>query len=267
MQTKDEIKKIVKEKYSQIAVAPKSQSGCCSSCGPAVDYSVFSEDYSHTKGYNAEADLGLGCGLPVQFAKIKPGDTVVDLGSGAGNDCFVARSETGESGKVIGLDFSPEMIDKARQNAAKMNYDNVAFHQGDIEDMPLPDGIADVVVSNCVLNLVPDKHKAFSEIFRILKPGGHFSISDVVTLGKLPAKAQKAAELYAGCVTGAITREEYLQIIREKGFIDIEVQKERQVEIPDKVLSSYLDEPTYREFKNQVSGIFSINVFGKKPLA
>lgn len=266
MDTNKEIKNIVRQKYSQIAVAPKAESGCCSSCSPAVDYSVFSEDYSHTKGYHAEADLGLGCGLPVQFARIKPGDTVVDLGSGAGNDCFVARSEAGARGKVIGIDFSPEMIDKARRNVVKMNYDNVEFHQGDIEYIPLSDGIADVVVSNCVLNLVPDKHKAFSEIFRILKHGGHFSISDVVTLGQLPAEAHKAAELYAGCVTGAITREEYLQIIKGTGFIDIEVQKERQVEIPDKVLSSYLDEPTYQSFKNQVSGIFSINVYGHKPV-
>lgn len=266
MDTNKEIKNIVREKYSQIAMAPKAESGCCASCSPAVDYSVFSEDYSHTEGYNEEADLGLGCGLPVQFAKIKTGDTVIDLGSGAGNDCFVARAEAGANGKVIGIDFSPEMIDKARLNATKMNYNNVEFHQGDIEDMPLSDGIADVVVSNCVLNLVPDKHKAFSEIFRILKPGGHFSISDVVTLGQLPAEAQKAAELYAGCVTGAITREEYLQIIRETGFMDIEVQKERQVDIPDKVLSSYLDESTYKEFKSKVSGIFSINVYAKKPV-
>ncbi len=265
MNKNEVIKRIVKEKYSQIAMAPQQVSGCCGASAPAVDYSVYSEDYRQTKGYMKEADLGLGCGLPVGFAGIKPGDTVVDLGSGAGNDCFVARAETGEKGWVIGLDFSEEMIGKARLNAEKMNYANVEFVFGDIEDIPLSDNIADVVVSNCVLNLVPDKKKAFSEIFRIMKPGGHFSISDVVVIGKLPEAAQRAAELYAGCVTGAIDKNEYLTIVLSAGFTSVEIQKERQVEIPDEVLKNYLDETTYNEFRQKVSGIFSINIIVEKP--
>lgn len=267
MNKNEEIKKIVKEKYSQIAMAPKQTSGCCGTSAPAVDYSVFSEDYRRTKGYMKEADLGLGCGLPVAFAGIKPTDTVVDLGSGAGNDCFVARAETGEKGKVIGLDFSEEMIEKAMSNARKMNYENVEFILGDIEDIPLPGNTADVVVSNCVLNLVPDKQKAFSEIFRILKPGGHFSISDVVVVGQLPEEAKRAAELYSGCVTGAIDKNEYLNIVLSAGFTGVEIQKERQVDIPDAVLREYLDEVTYNDFRNKVSGIFSINIFGVKPVS
>ena len=256
----------MKEKYSQIAMAPKQVSGCCSTQDTAVDYSIFSEDYQQAKGYMEEADLGLGCGLPVEFAGIKPGNTIVDLGSGAGNDCFVARAKTGENGKVIGVDFSPEMIEKAKGNAVKMKYDNVEFVFGDIENIPLLENSADVVVSNCVLNLVPDKKRAFSEIFRILKPGGHFSISDVVVMGQLPAKAQRAAELYAGCVTGAIDRNEYLDIVASAGFTNIKIQKERQVDIPDEVLKNHLDEITFNEFRRKVSGIFSINIYGEKPV-
>jgi len=266
MNKNEELKRIVREKYSQIAMAPKQVSGCCGTSAPAVDYSVFGEDYRQTKGYMKEADLGLGCGLPVGFAGIKPGDTVVDLGSGAGNDCFVALAETGENGRVIGLDFSEEMIGKARLNAEKMNYENVEFVFGDIEEIPLTDNIADAVVSNCVLNLVPDKKKALSEIYRIMQPGGHFSISDLVIIGKLPEDAQRAAELYAGCVTGAIDKNEYLTKVLSAGFSNVEIQKERQVEIPDEVLKNYLDETTYSEFRPKVSGIFSINIYGEKPI-
>ena len=266
MQTNDEIRRIVREKYSKIALAKDSREGCCSGkCYEGIDYSVFSEDYSNIKGYLAEADLGLGCGLPVEFARIHLGDTVIDLGSGAGNDCFIAREVAGEHGKVIGIDFSPEMIEKARENATKLGYQNVEFLPGDIEEIPLPGGIADVVVSNCVLNLVPDKRKAFSEIFRILRSGGHFSISDVVTVGKLPEKAQKAAELYAGCVSGAMQKAEYLEVMRSVGFVNIDVQKERQVEIPENILKQELDEDTLDEYRENVSGIYSINVFAIKP--
>lgn len=183
-----------------------------------IEFSVFADDYSNLKGYNEAADLGLGCGLPTEFAKIQKGQTVVDLGSGAGNDCFVARAETGETGQVIGLDFTPEMIDKARTNAKKLGFSNVRFIYGDIEAIPLEDNVADVVVSNCVMNLVPSKEKAYAETYRILKPGGHFSISDIVIEGELPEELKKAAEMYAGCVSGAIQKDDYLSIITKSGF-------------------------------------------------
>ena len=187
------LKQLVKEKYSQIAAQSKDMNtaSCCgttsSCCGPEV-YNIMADDYTTLDGYNPDADLGLGCGLPTEFAKIKEGDTVVDLGSGAGNDAFVARKLTGEKGKVIGIDFTEAMIARARNNAEKIGYNNVEFRQGDIEDMPLTANKADVIVSNCVLNLVPNKHKVFSEVYRVLKPGGHFSISDIVLEGQLPSK-------------------------------------------------------------------------------
>src|SRR5690606_16050156 len=216
--------KIVREKYSQIAEQDKllNQSSCCGAGGSSREvYNIMTDDYSELQGYNQDADLGLGCGLPTQFAKIQPGDTVIDLGSGAGNDCFVARHETGESGKVIGIDFTDAMTNKARANAEKLGYNNVEFRQGDIENMPVSDNVADVVISNCVLNLVPDKQKVIREIYRVLKPGGHFSISDIVMVGDLPEALREDAEMYAGCVAGAIQKDEYLEYILEMGFDQI----------------------------------------------
>lgn len=268
MKNADELKQLVREKYSEIAKQPKSvnEKSCCgasSCCG--VDYTIFSDDYSHLEGYNPDADLGLGCGLPTEYAHIKPGDTVVDLGSGAGNDCFVARSLTGESGRVIGIDMTEAMIERARANAEKLGYKNVQFRLGEIEDIPMGNNMADVVVSNCVLNLVPDKVKAFSEIYRILKPGGHFSISDVVIKGNLPASLQADAEMYAGCVAGAIQKEEYLNIIKQAGFEEITVQKEKAIQIPDEILSQYLNEEELKTYHNGSVGIYSVTVFGRKP--
>jgi SAM-dependent methyltransferase len=225
----------------------------------------MTDDYSDLEGYNAEADLGLGCGLPTEYAKIKTGDTVVDLGSGAGNDAFIARHVTGENGKVIGIDFTPAMIAKARHNAEVRGFNNVEFRQGDIDDIPLTSNKADVVVSNCVLNLVPNKHKVFSEIYRILKPGGHFSISDIVLEGELPGKWKKVAELYAGCVSGAIQRSEYLSIIREAGFENITLQKEKAIVLPDEVLSSYLSDEEIIQYKQSGIDIQSITVYAEKP--
>ncbi|MDX5418277.1 MAG: arsenite methyltransferase, partial [Hymenobacteraceae bacterium] len=202
---------------------------------------------------------------PTEFAQIKKGDTVIDLGSGAGNDCFVARALVGESGKVIGVDMTEAMIKKARENADKLGFNNVEFRQGEIEDLPIAGNRADVVVSNCVLNLVPDKQKAFSETYRVLKPGGHFSISDVVLVGELPEGLVKASEMYAGCVSGAIQKEEYLKIISEAGFVNITVQKEKAIEVPDEILRDYLNEEEIKAFRNSNTGIFSITVYGDKP--
>ncbi len=264
----NQLKEIVKEKYGAIASQSKeqNQSSCCgtTSCCGDVDYTIFSEDYSKSQGYNPEADLGLGCGIPTDFAGIRKGDHVLDLGSGAGNDCFVARAMVGDSGKVTGLDFTDEMIEKAIANNNKLGYSNVEFVKGDIETMPLANNTVDVVVSNCVLNLVPDKEKAFAEIFRVLKQGGHFCVSDVVIKGILPLKLRQDAEMYAGCVSGAIQMETYLGIIEKLGFTDVAVHKEKAITIPDEILANYLSEEELNEFKNGGTGIFSITVSGKK---
>lgn len=270
--TSEDLKQLVKEKYAKIAEQGKerNQSSCCGAtncCSPEEEvYSIMADEYEGMKGYQPDADLGLGCGLPTQFARIQPGDTVVDLGAGAGNDCFVARHECGPEGKVVGVDFTEAMIAKARQNVAKLGFSNVEFVQGDIEDIPLPGAMADVVVSNCVLNLVPSKARAFAEIMRILKPGGHFSISDIVILGELPERLRSAAEMYAGCVSGAIPKADYLQLIAQAGFTDISLDKEKEIILPDSVLEQYLGPAEIQAYRQREGGIFSINVFGRKPL-
>jgi arsenite methyltransferase len=244
MNTSEHLKELVKEKYSIIADQSKetNETSCCgASCGcSTVDYAVMADDYTKLEGYVSDADLGLGCGIPTEFAQIKEGDTVIDLGSGAGNDCFVARSIAGENGKIIGIDFTEKMIAKAKANAEKLGYTNVEFRQGDIENMPVAGNLADVVVSNCVLNLVPDKQQAFAETFRVLRKGGHFSVSDIVLVGELPEGLQKSAEMYAGCVSGAIQKDEYLSIIKEAGFSDIKIQKEKRITLPEEILKEYL---------------------------
>ena len=268
MKTEDQIKEMVQQKYSEIALQDKetNMSSCCGSGGCSTEvYNIMSDDYTHLDGYNPDADLGLGCGLPTQFAKIKKGDVVIDLGSGAGNDCFIARAETGETGKVIGIDFTPAMIEKARENAEIRGFNNVEFRQGDIEKMPVTSNIADVIVSNCVLNLVPNKDAVIKEIYRVLKRGGHFSISDVVLVGDLPTSLQEAAEMYAGCVSGAIQKDSYLGLIKENGFENIKVQKEKVIVIPDDILTKYLTEGQLEDFKNSKMGIFSVTVYAEKP--
>ncbi len=263
-----DFKLIVKEKYATIANQSKTKNqGSCCGCSPdgnKVDYTIFSENYSELKGYNSDADLSLGCGLPTQFANIKKGDSVLDLGSGAGNDCFVARAETGSKGKVTGIDFTDEMISKARINNKKLGFENVEFIKGDIDNMPLPDNYYDVIVSNCVLNLVPDKKKAFSEIYRVTKPGGHFSISDVVVTGNLPDQIRKDAEMYAGCVAGAIEKTTYLEIVKKAGFTNLQIQKEKEITLPDEILLNYLSEEKLKEYKNSDIGIFSITLKARK---
>lgn len=265
----EELKLIVKEKYGSLAKGPEQQdqeSCCCQSgdCGTSVEYNVFSEGYEELDGYNPGADLNLGCGIPTQFAGINKGDSVLDLGSGAGNDCFVAHSLVGITGKVTGPDFTDEMIEKADNNLRKLGYNNIFFEKGDIEDMPFPDNQFDVVLSNCVLNLVPDKLKAFSETFRVLKPGGHFCVSDVVIQGYLPQKLKKDAELYAGCVSGAMEQDEYVGIIKLVGFKNIQVHKQKLIPLPDETLMNHLTDDEIREYKNSEAGIYSITVSGYK---
>jgi SAM-dependent methyltransferase len=268
METEEQLKQLVKEKYTEIAQQDKAdnQASCCGAGGCSTEvYNIMTDDYTPIEGYQAEADLGLGCGLPTQFAKIEKGDTVIDLGSGAGNDCFIARHETGETGKVIGIDFTEAMIDKARANAEKLGYNNVEFRLGDIEKMPAGGNVADVVVSNCVLNLVPNKKQAMAEIYRVLKPGGHFSISDVVLVGELPNEIIKSAEMYAGCVSGALQKDEYLAIIKAAGFEDIKIQKEKEIVVPNDILANYLTAEAIKALRESNSGIYSITVYAEKP--
>ncbi len=271
MEKSEVLKEIVKEKYGEIA--KKSLKGnetsccadtsCCSS--DTVDYTTFALDYSKLKGYNPDADLNLGCGIPTEFAKIKDGDTVIDLGSGAGNDVFVARAIAGEKGKVIGIDFTADMITKARMNNDKAGFNNVEFRFGDIEKLPVNENQADVIISNCVLNLVPDKKKAFCEIYRVLKPGGHFSVSDLVVTGELPEKIKNAAAVYVGCIGGAVKKEEYLNLIKQSGFENVTVQKEKEFTLSDDVLSQYLSKEEIMELKWSGTKLLSINVYAEKP--
>jgi ubiquinone/menaquinone biosynthesis C-methylase UbiE len=259
-----DVKAIVKEKYGSIAES--GSCGCSTACCGDVT-NIMAEDYQTLPGYNPDADLGLGCGLPTEFAQIKPGDTVVDLGSGAGNDCFVARALTGETGRVIGIDFTDSMIARANANRDKLGFTNVEFRKGDIDDMPLRNEVADVVVSNCVLNLVPDKAKVFSEIFRVLKTGGHFSISDIVLQGELPEGLRASAEMYAGCVSGAIQKDEYLALAKAAGFSNLTIQKERRIDLPDEVLREYLSEAALQSYRNSNLGILSITLYAEKEKA
>ena len=267
MKNEKEIRKVVREKYGEIArradEAPAC--GCGSSCCEDGEAWTVDLNYRGTEGYVPDADLKLGCGLPVKHAGIRPGDTVVDLGSGAGNDVFVARRIVGDAGRVIGIDMTPEMIDKARRNNEKLGYANVEFRAGDIEALPLDDASADVVVSNCVLNLVPDKRKAFAEIRRVLRPGGHFCISDIVLRGELPEKLRGVAEMYAGCVSGALQEDEYLGIIRETGFADLDVRESRQIHLPDNILRGYLDDAEIALIRRSGFQVLSITVTAVRP--
>ncbi len=263
-----DLKDLVRSKYNTIAVKSSQHypSSCCGGtpcCGDA-DYTVFSDDASRLEGYFPDADLGLGCGLPTEFADIRPGDTVLDLGSGAGNDCFIVRALTGEQGKVIGLDFAGAMLLKARENASKLGYTNVEFVRGDIDSMPFNGPTADVIISNCVLNLVPDKAAAFREMYRVMKPMGHFCVSDVVISGKLPQSLQQDAALYTGCIAGALPREEYLGLLAEAGFKEITVRKEKEIKIPGEILLNYMTKEELNEFRDSGTGIYSITVTGNK---
>ena len=265
MKNETKLKKIVKDTYGK--VVSKKGNSCCSPiscCDSKTSRSIMSEKYDLLDGYNPDADYGLGCGIPTKFAKIQKGDTVVDLGSGAGNDCFVARAETGDKGKVIGIDFTPKMIKKARKNVKKLGFKNVEFVQGDIDNMPLDSNLADVIVSNCVLNLVPNKQAVFKEIYRVLKPKGHFSISDIVLTGELPKKLRSVAAMYAGCVSGATQKDLYLKYIEETGFKNITVQKEKTIVISDEELKNHLSSKEIAIYKKDLNIIKSITVYAEK---
>lgn len=267
-ETAEQTKAMIREKYAAIAEQPRdaNASSCCGvgGCGEGT-YTVFSEDYTGQDGYVPEADLGLGCGLPLAPLRLRPGETVLDLGSGAGNDAFVARAGVGPQGKVIGVDFTEAMIEKARGNAERHGFNNVEFRHGDIEKLPVGPACIDVVISNCVLNLVPDKEKAFSEIFRVLKPGGRFSISDVVLRGDLPPRIREAAEMVAGCVSGAMQRSDYLNVIYRAGFESLQIVKDRVIDLPDEILLQYLSPDELKQFRDSGADVISIGVMGEKP--
>jgi len=262
MTTSEDIKKSVRNTYTEIANTRATS--CCGPCGCKPELS-FAEDYTTKDGYVADADYALGCGIPTDAVDIRKGETVLDLGSGAGNDAFVARQLVGEEGQVIGLDFTPAMVRKATENAAKLGFSNVRFIRGDIEAIPLPDATADVIVSNCVLNLLPEKTKGFAEMFRVMKPGGRFAVSDIVVEGDLPDNVRHVAELYAGCVSGAIEKAAYLDGLRAAGFEDLAVHKEKEYTLTRELLAEYLDDTDVNAFLASGSRVLSITVGGKKP--
>ena len=266
MENSTNIKETVKEKYGTIDKESNKEKGCgcCSDSKKIIDYIIFSDDYSKLDGYSKEADLGLGCGLPTEFADLQKGNVVVDLGAGAGNDVFIARSIVGNEGKVIGIDMTEEMIELANENKEKLGFTNVDFRLGEIEDLPIDKDSTDVVISNCVLNLVPNKEKAFSEIYRILKKGGHFCVSDIVLIGNLPEGLKKSAEMYAGCVAGALQQNDYIGIIHNNGFKNVEIMKTKTITIPDDILIKYLSEEQLAQYNKSGIGIFSITVVGNK---
>lgn len=262
------LKSKIKSSYGEIAKSTE-QVGCCSPvsacCIADVNTGYMTEDYTHVKGYQKEADLSLGCGLPTEIAGIQVGDTVVDLGSGAGNDVFIARSIVGDTGRVIGVDMTPEMVYRAQENSHKFGFKNVEFVLGEIENMEtIPSHTADVVISNCVMNLVPHKEKAFREVYRILKPGGHFSISDIVSIGNLPQGIAEASDLFVGCIGGASEKGAYLGIIKSVGFKNIQIKKERLIDLPEKLLLKYLTPEEYTGLKRSKSGIYSITIYAEK---
>jgi arsenite methyltransferase len=271
---KEDIKKIVRDKYAEMA---RTKSSCC---GPSSGCcgSSTADTISTSIGYNEAdlnsvpdgANLGLGCGNPVALASLKTGETVVDLGSGAGFDCFLAANRVGPEGRVIGIDMTSEMIDKARENAEKGGYDNVEFRLGEIESIPLPGDTADIIISNCVINLSPDKERVFQEAYRILKPRGRLMISDVVLLKPLPSSIEKNIYAYVGCVAGALLKDEYLGLIRKAGFANITIHDEASFDLKwlmeDPVVQSMVQSMklTREELKEVERSVVSLKVSGEK---
>ena len=259
-----DVKTTVREKYAAIAASTSEDCGCGPTCCSDLEVSMIGDEYDGIDGYVAEADLGLGCGLPTEVANLREGDVVLDLGAGAGLDAFVARSIVGEAGQVIGVDMTPEMVEKARQNVQRLGYENVSFLLGEIEALPLEREAVDVVISNCVLNLVPDKDQAFREMHRVLRPGGHFCVSDVVATGALPLALRRSAELYAGCVAGVIEQEAYLAKLREAGFVDVRIVREKPINLPDEVLLDVLSPEDVARFRQSGAALRSVTVYGER---
>jgi arsenite methyltransferase len=265
MTTVTDIRSVVREKYGAIARSAGKDGGCVPNCCGDGSPDMIGEAYAGIEGHVAEADLGLGCGLPTQHAGIREGGVLLDLGAGAGNDAFIARRLVGEHGRVIGVDMTEEMVERARTNAQKLGHANVEFRLGEIEDMPVGDATVDVVISNCVLNLVPDKSRAFFETFRVLKPGGHFCVSDIVATGPLPDGIRSAAALYVGCVAGAIPETEYLDVIRSTGFEDVRIVERKPIPLPDEALREHLSDAELEEFRSSGVQLLSVTVLGTRP--
>jgi len=272
----EKIRKVVRESYAKIA---KKESSCCNPAVSCCTSGDMSRQISKRIGYTEEelesvpesATLSLGCGNPVALASLKEGEFVLDLGSGGGLDCFLASRKVGEKGKVIGVDMTPEMIDKARENAKKGNYKNVEFRLGEIENLPVADKSVDVVISNCVINLAPNKRRVFKEAFRVLKPNGRLMISDIVLLKELPDAIKRSAEAYVGCVSGAVMKGEYIELIKQAGFQEVKITEESTSPV-----ECMLDDPTakaiikksnipLKKLKELANSIVSIKVSGIKP--
>jgi arsenite methyltransferase len=269
MRSEDETRALVRERYATIARGAESCCGPAACCGDEMapdGLNVIGDAYAGVAGRLAEADLHLGCGVPTRHAALRPGETVLDLGSGAGNDAFIARHEVGPEGRVLGVDMTSEMIAKARGNAAKLGYKNVEFREGQIEQMPVDSGSIDAVISNCVLNLVPDKGRAFAEMFRVLRPGGRFCISDIVATGELPAPVREVAALYVGCVAGAMPESDYLTLLGTTGFEDVRVAEAKPIELSDDALAGYLSATDIAAFRASRIVLKSVTVLGTKPL-
>src|SRR3972149_650833 len=244
---KEEIRKVVREGYGKIA---KQDSSCCASAKSCCGSADSAQNIGKKIGYSEEelkavpegANLGLGCGNPIALASLKEGEVVLDLGSGGGFDCFLAANQVGKTGKVIGVDMTAEMLDRARENARKGNFDNVEFRLGEIENLPVGDRQVDVIISNCVINLSPNKKRVFQEAFRVLRPGGSLMVSDIVLLKELPAEIKNSVAAYVGCVAGAATRKEYLETIQAAGFEEAKVLGEAAFSV-----ELLADDPTARE--------------------
>jgi len=270
----EEIKKVVREGYAKAA---RNASSCCAPTSSCCGSANLIEDISRKIGYTDKeltsvpegANLGLGCGNPTAVASLREGETVLDLGSGAGFDCFLAANKVGKTGKVIGVDMTSEMLEKARENAKKGNYENVEFRLGEIENIPAADNSVDAVISNCVINLSPDKESVFKEAFRILKPGGRLMVSDVVLLKELPDFIKNSTEAYTGCISGAIKKEEYLEMIRETGFQEVKITNETSIPLEwtnDPTATAIINKLNVSEekLKDIGSSVVSIQVEGKK---
>jgi len=272
----EEIKKVVRESYGQIA---KKGGSCCSgptSCGTEPNLiTEISKRIGYTEkdlqGAPAGANLGLGCGNPVALASLQEGDVVLDLGAGAGFDCFLAANRVGEKGRVIGVDMTPEMLEKARENARRGGYENTEFRLGEIENLPVADNYVDVIISNCVINLSPDKRRVFKEAFRVLKPGGRLMVADIVLLKELPPEIKNSVAAYVSCVAGASTKEEYLGAIQEAGFQEIRVLEETSFPITwmedDPLIKKVAEKLklTPEKTKELSQGIVSVKVCAHKP--